>query len=43
MLRREDGRRLVHDEAVDGREDAIEEARRGRVEDWMMRCESERE
>lgn len=42
MLRREAGRRLAHNDVVDGREDAIEEARMGRVEDWMMREERER-
>jgi hypothetical protein len=46
MLRREDWRRPVHDlddeDAVGGREEGSEEARSGRVEDWMTRCESER-
>jgi hypothetical protein len=45
MLRLEAGRRLAHDEVVEavaGREEASEEARRGRAEDWMMRCDSDR-
>jgi hypothetical protein len=44
MLRLEAGLRFAHGEVVEavaGRE-AIEEVRRGRVEDCMMRCESER-
>lgn len=39
MLLRLAGLRLAHDEAGDGREVAMEEARIGRVEDWMMREE----
>lgn len=45
MLRREDGRRLdVHDrlDAVEVRDDGSEDARSGRVEDWMTRWDSDR-